>query len=130
MKKTANDTQAMPNRTDASICTSGIPLSTLLEDHRHVVEVGEVGLEKRLADPVLTRVEDVVDAHVGGGDPAQRHRMLGEGIADLGPIPCCPCPQLNAGESGLNPDLHGMANGQLTVNPDRRNAFEAKEHGQ
>ena len=50
---------------------------TLLEDHRHVVEVGEVRLEERLVDPVLTGVEDVVDAHLGGGDSAQGHGMFG-----------------------------------------------------
>jgi hypothetical protein len=50
---------------------------TLLEDHRHVVEVGEVRLEERLVDPVLSGVEDVIDAHLRGGDPAQGYRMFG-----------------------------------------------------
>ena len=50
---------------------------TLLEDDRHIVEVGEVRLEEGLVDPVLTGVEDVVDAHLGGGDSAQGHGMFG-----------------------------------------------------
>src|SRR5207247_6635538 len=102
---------------------------TLLEDHRHVVEVGEVGLEERPAYPVLTRVQDVIDADLGGGDPAEGHRMLGERIADLGPVPRGPGAQLDPGESGLDPDLHRMARRQLTVNPAGRKALATNRVG-
>ena len=50
---------------------------TLLEDHRHIVEVGEVRLEERLVDPVLTGVEDVINPDLGGGDSTQGHGMFG-----------------------------------------------------
>src|SRR5207237_8101964 len=36
------------------------------EDHGHVVEVGEVGFEERIADPVLGGVENVDGEDVGG----------------------------------------------------------------
>src|SRR6266704_3496682 len=82
----------------------------LLEDDGHVVEVGEVRLEEGLAHPVLTRVQDVIDA-------------------DLGPIPCGPGAQLDPGESGLDPDLHRMARRQLTVNPAGRKALATNRVG-
>src|SRR5438874_242871 len=69
--------QPYPPRTGLMVCILRVAASPasgggrLAEDHGHVVEVGKVGFEERLADPVLAGVENVVDAHLGGGHAAQ-----------------------------------------------------------
>src|SRR5438105_2103252 len=93
------------------------------EDHGHVVEVGEVGFEERLADPVLAGVENVVDADLGGGDAGQGYRVLGIGIANRGAVPRSPGPQRYAREAGLDPHLHRIAGRQRGVDRGRRESF-------
>src|SRR5438094_7627347 len=62
------------------------------EDHGHVVEIGKVGFEERLADPVLAGVENIVDTNLGGGDARECYRVLGVRVANRGAIPGGPGP--------------------------------------
>src|SRR5439155_25811637 len=86
------------------------------EDDGHVVEVGKVGFEERLADPVLAGVENIVDADLGGGDARERYRVLGVRVANCSAIPGGPCPQWYPRETGLDPYLHWLAGGQCCIN--------------
>src|ERR1700674_2593110 len=116
--------------TKASVSGPWPTALTLLKDHRHVVEVGEVRLEERLVDPVLSGVEDVVDPDLGGGDSAQGHGMFGVGIPNLGPVPCSPAAEGNTSEARLDPDLNRMARRQLAVDLAGRVALTANGVGE
>src|SRR5438445_12670479 len=96
----------------------GAPIPLGPEDDGHIVEIGEVGLEEGLADPVLTGVQHVVDPDLGGGDAAQRYGVFCTGIADRGSIPCGPGPERNARKPRLDPHLDRLAGGQPSI--DRR----------